>query len=107
TSPHMDRNSTGEVREIKRFLAVTAVSGSNELKENFVLSDRKSRSLAEHPAVRREVACKHSDFTDIWCHFVPPLVLRRKDALQRNNEVQHQVRHHVVVGLAAAHACYR
>src|SRR5689334_5840020 len=31
--------------------------------------------------------------------FRPPLVLRWEDALQRDDKVQHQVRHHVVMGL--------
>src|ERR1044071_3926503 len=35
------------------------------------------------------------------------LVLRREDALESDNEVQHQVGHHVVVRLAAADGSHR
>src|SRR4051812_30413348 len=38
---------------------------------------------------------------------VSPLVLRGEDALQGNDEVQHEVRHHVVVRLTPAHTGHR
>src|SRR6185369_239069 len=74
TGAHVDWYAAGEIRQIESLLAVSAIGRSDQLKEHIVLRNGECLSFAEHPAVRSEVACEHSDFTDIWFwHFLPPL----------------------------------
>src|SRR5262249_56898793 len=60
----------------------------------------------EHPARGGEVAREHSDFANVWLRHELSLVLRRKDTLKRDAEVQHQVRLHIQMRLAAANGCH-
>jgi hypothetical protein len=54
----VDRDSTGEIWEIEGFLAVTSVSGSYKLEEDFVLGNWERLPFAKHPAVGSEIARK-------------------------------------------------
>src|SRR5688572_24155835 len=107
SSTHMNGNTTGQIWEVEGFLAVSAIGCADQLKEHFVLGYGHCLAFAEHPAIRREVTCEHSYFTYKWCHFRLLLVPRWEDALERNNKIQHQVGHHVVVRLAAPNARHR
>jgi hypothetical protein len=73
---HMDRQSAAQIRQRKRALAITAIGCSDQLEQRFVFRNWQQLSIAKHPAGGREVACEHSNFTDIW--FTHNLVLLLK-----------------------------
>src|SRR5262249_48858869 len=65
--------------------------------------------VAERPTFGRKVEWKNSDFSDkrISHGYLPLLSLRWENSLQCDTEIQHQIRLHVVMRLAATNIAYR
>jgi hypothetical protein len=98
----MDRNSTAEIRQRERFLAIAAISGADELKKGFVFRDRQKLPIAEHPAHGRETAREHPDFTNVRLCHKRESVSGWKDALQCDAETQGEERLPILMRLASA-----
>jgi hypothetical protein len=65
----VDWYSTLKIGEGKGRLSIATVSSTDQLKQCFVLRDRKQLAGTKHPAGGREVAREHSDLTNVWlCH---------------------------------------
>src|SRR5689334_13173427 len=70
---HMDGDAARQIGEVKSLLTVTAVRGTDQLKEHVVFGNRKWLAFAKHPSDWRKVAGKHSYFSYIrfWHSFSP------------------------------------
>src|SRR6185369_7322584 len=67
--PLVNRYPTAEIGQGKGALTVAAVGCSNQLKQCFVLRNRKQLTFAKHPPGWGEVSSEHSDLTYVWlCH---------------------------------------
>src|SRR5215813_4120121 len=64
-----------QIRQRKSRLPVAAIGRAYQVEECLVFTYWQQLPFAEHPPSRSEVACEHSDLTDVWlCHLV--LLLR-------------------------------
>jgi hypothetical protein len=99
-----------QIWQSKGRLAIATVGGAEQREERRILTNRHELAIAERPTFRRKIEGEDSDFGykrighDFYLSF--SLVLRREDSLERDAEVQHQVRLHVRVWLAAAEIAY-
>ncbi len=62
----VNRDPALQVGQAKGGLPVAAVGRADQLEEGRVLVDRHQRTVAERPALRREVEADDADFTDEW-----------------------------------------
>ena len=60
----VDGEAAAQVRQRERGLAVAAVDGADQREQGVVLGDRYQLSVAEGPAVGREIAGEHPDLAD-------------------------------------------
>src|SRR5208337_3328033 len=98
----LDRRTPAQVRQGKRRLAVAAVGGAQNVKQRLVLGDGKQLTVAEGPTVRREIAPKKEHFTQVRFILDSAAVLRREDALLRDDIAQREGRLANVYWLTAA-----
>ena len=66
SSTLMHREPASQVRQIKGALTISAVSGSNQGKQDLVLRDGNHRPIAKRPAYRRKIPAEHPNFTNKW-----------------------------------------
>src|SRR6185369_9771103 len=92
-----------QIRKRKGRLTITAIGCSQQREEGRILAYWQELPTAECPTFGRKVEWKNSDFSDkrISHVFSPFLGLRRENSLERDTEIKHQIRHHIVVRLAA------
>src|SRR5206468_13016137 len=97
--PGAHRNAALKIRQGERALPITAVGHAENAEQRRVLRDGQQLAVALCPALWREVERELSNLTNEGIRHDPRLrlVLRRKDAEQRDDEVDHQERLHVVV----------
>src|SRR6185369_5567876 len=92
-----------QIRKRKGRLTITAIGCSQQREEGRILAYRQELPGAECPTFGRKVEWKNSDFSDkrISHVFSPFLGLRWENSLERDTEIKHQIRLHIVMRLAA------
>jgi hypothetical protein len=108
--PEAQSQSTAQVGQIERGLAIAAKGSPEEREERLVLVDWQGLPRAQRPSAGCEIEAEGLDHRYKWIrhspspHSIPRCrdlasVARRKDPLQRNAEIQGEVRLEVVVWL--------
>src|ERR1043165_849235 len=96
----MHRRIAHHVRKRESAFPVAAIRCSEKRKQRSVLADGQQLSVAHRPAFGREVEWKNSDFSNKRISHVSLLllVLRWENSLQRDDEVERQIRLRIVWG---------
>src|SRR3954471_4900781 len=88
----LQRHTALQVRQGEGGLTVAAVGRADQDKKRIVFRDRKKLPVTKHPAARIEIPREHPDLTNVRLSHNSPLVLRGKDPLQSDADVQHKKR---------------